>query len=333
MGGSPATIEQIPVSDLPTESGHKRSPGACELKIKVSHSTVNYKDALVSTGKYPGLIIPMVGGCDLSGKVVEDTSGKFKEGDSVLVNGWGIGTDHFGGYAEYASLRSLWAMKVPEGLNELNAAQIGTGGYTGMLCVDALVERGVKPEDGPVLVTGSTGGVGSVSVAILSELGYEVTAVTGKTGDAETEEWLRSIGAAKIVARSDFEDKPKPLGKEIWAGVIDTVGGNVLANALSQIKYNGAAAACGLAGGMGLPTTVAPFILRAVDLIGVESAFKAQAARDKVYSAYGPGLISSGKLAKICKGDEQVIGLEKVVEVSEKMLEGKITGRYIVKPE
>ncbi|TRY70947.1 hypothetical protein TCAL_01251 [Tigriopus californicus] len=327
--GVSAQVETLPVIELPLQSTVKNSPGECNLLVKVKYSSLNYKDALVVSGKYPGLKPPMIGGIDIAGTVQESKSDLFKEGDEVIMNGWGVGTDHYGGFAQLASLRSEWAMKMPKGLDALGAAQIGTGGYTAMLCVDALVRNGVKPEHGPILVTGSTGGVGSISIAILADLGYKVTAVSGKTSSTD---WLKSLGATDVKARSDFEAEGKPLVKEQWAGCVDTVGGNVLANVLSGTKYGGSVAACGLAGGMNLPTTVAPFILRGVSLLGVESALLPVAKREEVYGKYAEALIKSKKLDKVCE-KAQLLTLEQVPDVAEKMLKGQIEGRYCVTPE
>lgn len=325
---TPATVETLTRGELPTKSTVKQSPGDCEVLVKVNYSNLNYKDALVVTGSYPGLKPPMVGGIDLVGAVLDSKSDKFKVGDQVLVNGFGIGTDHFGGFAEEAMIRADWALSLPEGLTEVEAAKIGTAGYTSMLCVEALVRNGVKPGDGPVLVTGSTGGVGSIAVVILKQLGYEVVAVSGKA-DAEAG-WLQELGAGKVVPRADFEGEPRPLNKELYAGCVDTVGGVVLANAISMIKYGGTVSACGLAGGMGLATTVAPFILRGVTLAGVDSVFAGRDVRMEAYNKYGPVLAKSNMLDTVC-GASQTIDLESLPDVGKKMLKGQIRGRYVVK--
>ena len=231
---TPATIESLSISELPQQSTVKQSPGNCDTIVNVKYSNLNYKDALVVLGTYPGLKPPMVPGIDLVGTIESSESENFKAGDSVLINGFGIGTDHFGGYAEKASVRNEWIMPLPSGLDPLDAARIGTAGYTAMLCVDALKKGGVDPEAGEVLVTGASGGVGTVAVAILSEMGYKVTAVTGKT-DSDVTELLTNLGATSIVARSNFEGDPKALAKETYVGAVDTVGGNVLTNIITMV--------------------------------------------------------------------------------------------------
>ena len=230
----------------------------------------------------------MVGGCDLVGQVVEDSSGCHKTGERVVINGWGVGTDHFGGFSKFASLRSSWALRLPPGMTSLQAASIGTAGYTAMLCVQAMERSGLRPEIGPVLVTGATGGVGSVSVMLLTKLGYQVVAVSGKAKAEEN--YLKALGAKEVLDRSQFEGEARPLGKELYAGCVDSCGGVVLANVLPQIKYGGVVAACGLASGMGLVSTVAPFILRGVTLAGVESALLPLEIRREAYNRFGPML-------------------------------------------
>jgi len=295
------------------------------MLVQVQYSTLNYKDALVVTGKYPGLKPPMVGGIDLVGKVLETKSTSLKVGDSIVVNGWGVGTDHYGGYAGEARLKSEWAIPLPSNLSPQCAAKIGTAGYTAMLCVQALEENGVKPEDGKVLVTGATGGVGSVSILLLSQLGYQVTAVSGKASESD---YLKSLGASEVMNRSDFESDPKPLGKELFAGCVDSCGGKILANVLSMTKGRGTVAACGLAGGMALPTTVAPFILRGVTLAGIESVFLPTEKRLTAYNKFSP-LLTPDKLALV-SGDGQTVGLGELPELGGKMLKGEVKGRYIV---
>lgn len=296
------------------------------MLLKVDYSTLNYKDALVVTGKYPGLKPPMVGGIDLVGKVLETKSDSFKAGDSVLVNGWGIGTDHYGGYAGEARIKSEWAIPLPSSLSATCAVKIGTAGYTAMLCVQALENNGVTPGDGPVLVTGATGGVGSVAILILAQLGYSVTAVSGKAS-AEAD-YLKSLGAVEVLDRSEFEVDPKPLGRERFAGCVDSCGGKVLANVLSMVKGRGTVAACGLAGGMGLSTTVAPFILRGVNLAGIESVFLPTGPRQAAYNKFSP-LLTPDKLALVC-GEGQTVSLAQLPQLGANMLKGQVKGRYIV---
>jgi len=325
-GKSPAAIETLSRSDLPASSTVKIQPGECDMLVKVDYSTLNFKDALVVSGKYPGLKPPMVGGIDLVGQVLETKSTSIKVGDSVVVNGWGIGTDHYGGYAGEARLRSEWAIPLPESLSAQCAVKIGTAGYTAMLCVQALEQNGVKPEDGNILVTGATGGVGSVAILLLAQLGYQVTAVSGKA--AAEGEYLRALGASEVVDRATFEVDPKPLSKESYAGCVDSCGGKILANALSLTKGRGTVAACGLAGGMSLNTTVAPFILRGIKLVGIESVFLPTENRLTAYNRYSP-LLTPQRLSQVC-GEGQTVGLADLPGLSAKMLKGEVKGRYIV---
>jgi len=323
---TPATVETLSRTDLPMESTSKAAPGSCDMLVQVEYSTLNYKDAMVVTGSYPGLKPPMVGGIDLVGKVLETGSTSLAVGDSVVVNGWGIGTDHYGGYAGEARVRSDWALKLPEGMAGKDAAKIGTAGYTAMLCAQAMEHSGVTPAAGPVLVTGATGGVGGVAILLLAQLGYHVVAVSGKA-EAEAE-YLKSLGAAEVIDRAQFEGEPKPLGREIYAGAIDSCGGKILANILPQVKHSGVVAACGLAGGMGLGTTVAPFILRGVTLAGVESVFQPMEKRIAAYGRFGP-LLTTDKLALV-SGEERTVGLAQLPDLGVQMLKGNIRGRYVV---
>ena len=331
-----ATVETLPISDLPKVSTIKQMPGNCDTMVKVDFSTINYKDAMVVTGNFPGIKYPMVGGIDMIGTVAQTSSSTLKVGETVILNSFGTGTDHFGGYSEISSVRSDWLLPLTDigsELQTIDAARIGTAGLTAMLMVNALTEVGgldgpVKPSDGPVVVTGATGGVGSVAVSILSALGYEVAAVTGKA-DKEVD-YLKILGAANILSRSDFEGETKPLGREMYAGCIDTVGGSVLANVLTKIKHSGSVSACGMAGGMGLTgLTVAPFILRGVSLLGVDCVFQGMSVRQRVYKKYVPILLKN-KILEVISSD-QVISLREVPEIGEKMLGGKTKGRYVVK--
>jgi len=325
-GKTPATVETLSRSDLPTSSTVRSQPGDCDLLVKVEYSGLNYKDALVVAGKYPGLKPPMVGGIDLVGKVLETKSSNLKEGDTVLVNSWGIGTDHFGGYAGEARLKSDWALPLPAGMTGVGAAKIGTAGYTAMLCVQALIERGVKAEDGNVIVSGATGGVGSLSIILLSQLGYKVSALSGK---AATEgDYLKSLGATEVLERSEFEVDPKPLAKERFAGAVDSCGGKILANILSMTKGRGTVAACGLAGGMGLNTTVAPFILRGINLAGIDCVYLPTEKRIEAYTKYS-SYLSADKL-ELVSGGGQTVGLAAVPDLASKMLKGEVKGRYVV---
>lgn len=255
-----ATISQVDEAQLPEGN----------VKIDVKYSSLNFKDGLAITGK--GKIIrnfPMVPGIDLAGVVSQSEDPRYKEGDEVVLTGWGVGENHWGGMAEKASLNGDWLVPMPAGLDAEKVMAIGTAGFTAMLCVQAIVDAGVKPEDGEVLVTGASGGVGSVSVTLLNQLGYKVAAVTGRA--AENGELLTSLGASRIVERSELEEPAKPLERQVWAAAVDTVGSKLLSKVLAQMNYNGVVAACGLAGGFDLPTTVMPFILRNVRLQGVDS--------------------------------------------------------------
>jgi len=323
---TPATVETMTRADLPQESTSKMAPGACDMLVQVEYSTLNYKDALVVTGTYPGLKPPMVGGIDLVGKVLETGSSTLAVGDTVVVNGWGIGTDHYGGYAGEARVRSDWAIKLPAGMTSKDAAKIGTAGYTAMLCTQAMEHSGVTPASGPILVTGATGGVGGVATLLLSQLGYQVVALSDKV-DADSE-YLKSIGASEIIDRSKFEGDPKPLGKETYGGAIDSCGGKVLANVLPLIKHSGVVSACGLAAGMGLDTTVAPLILRGVTLAGVDSVFLPMERRLAAYTKFGP-LLTGDKLALV-SGEGKTVGLNQVPELGAQMLKDSIRGRYVV---
>eukprot|EP00088_Acartia_fossae_P055666 TRINITY_DN6463_c0_g1_i1.p1 TRINITY_DN6463_c0_g1~~TRINITY_DN6463_c0_g1_i1.p1 ORF type:complete len:356 (+),score=98.17 TRINITY_DN6463_c0_g1_i1:27-1070(+) len=326
-GKSPATLETLTRADLPAASTVRtKTPEECDTLVQVEYSTLNYKDALVLTGKYPGLKPPMVGGIDLVGKVLETKSDTLKVGDSIVVNGWGIGTDHWGGYAGEARIKSSWAIPLPPSLSPQCAAKIGTAGYTAMLCVQAIEANGVKPSDGTVLVTGATGGVGSVSILLLSQLGYKVAALSGKA--ATESDYLKSLGASEVLERSEFEGDPKPLAKERFAGCSDSCGGKILANVLSMTKSFGAVAACGLAGGMPLNTTVAPFILRGVTLAGIDSVFLPREKRLAAYDRFGP-MLTPDKLGLIC-GEDKTVSLGELPDLGKLMLQGKVKGRYIV---
>jgi len=325
---TPATIQAMSESALPAISGVKAAPGDCDTLINVNYSTLNYKDAMVVTGGYPGLKCPMVGGIDLVGQVQSTSNPNLKEGQQILINGFGMGTDHFGGFAEKTSVVGEWCLPLSEAGNvePIDAARIGTAGYTAMLCVDALTEK-VKPEDGPVVVTGATGGVGSVAISLLSTLGYHVVAATGKV--AEQSDFLKTLGAKDIIDRSTISGAAKPLGRTNYAGAIDTVGGNILANVISELKYGGSAAICGMAGDMGLATSVAPFILRGVSLLGVDSVFQPMENRKRVYQKYVP-ILSENKTLETISSD-QVISLEQLPDTAALMLKGQHKGRYVVK--
>jgi acrylyl-CoA reductase (NADPH) len=294
-----------------------------DVTIKVSHSTLNYKDGLAITGKSPVVrSFPMIPGIDLVGEVTECTSGKFNPGDKVLLNGFGVGEVHCGGLAEVARLKSDWLIPLPKGFTAAQAMAVGTAGYTAMLCVIALEKQGVYPADGPVLVTGANGGVGSFAISLLTKLGYTVAASTGRMNEAD---YLKKLGASEIIDRATLSEKGRPLGKEIWAGAVDTVGSQTLANVCSQIKYGGAVAACGLAGGFDLPATVMPFILRGVTLAGVDSVMRPLEDRTEAWSRLAE-LIDESVLDAIAV----TIPLEKAIETAGALLDGKVRGRIVV---
>lgn len=252
-----------------------------DVTVRVSHTTLNYKDGLALTGKAP--IIrkwPLIPGIDFAGKVEASSHADYKPGDEVVLNGWGVGETHHGGMAQYARVKGDWLVRKPARFTPAQTMAIGTAGYTAMLCVMALEAHDVTPVSGPVLVTGAAGGVGSVAVAVLAKLGYSVIASTGRT---EEEGFLKSLGAAEIIARSELSGAARPLGKERWAGAVDVVGSTTLANVISQTKYGGCVAACGLAQGMDLPASVAPFILRGVTLAGIDSVMAPRAKRQAAW--------------------------------------------------
>lgn len=294
-----------------------------DVAIEVSYSTINYKDALAITGKAPVVrSFPMVPGIDLVGTVSDSKSDKFSVGDKVLLNGFGVGEGHFGGLAQKAKVNSDWLIPLPNGLSEQQAMSIGTAGYTAMLCVIALQKQGITPETGEVLVTGANGGVGSFAITLLSKLGYTVVASTGRM---EQESYLKKLGANEIIDRNTLSEPGRPLARERWAGVIDSVGSHTLVNACASTKYGGAVAACGLAQGMDFPATVAPFILRGVTLVGIDSVMRPLTDRLEAWS----------KLADILDPEvfediPNVIGLEDVIETANDLISGKVRGRVVV---
>ena len=252
-----------------------------DVRVRVSHTTINYKDGLALTGKAPVVRrFPMVPGIDFAGTVMASSDGAFQPGDAVILNGWGVGETHLGGYAEVAQVQGGWLIKKPAAFTPAQAMAIGTAGYTAMLAVMALEKNGVTPARGPVLVTGAAGGVGSVAVALLSKLGYHVIASTGRREEAD---YLKSLGAAEVIDRAELSGAPKALAKERWAGAVDSVGSTTLANVIAGTRYGGAVSACGLAQGMDLPGSVAPFILRGVTLAGIDSVM---CPRDKRVEAW-----------------------------------------------
>ena len=291
--------------------------------IKVAYSTLNYKDALAITGKAPVVRkFPLIPGIDLAGTVISCSSGKFKAGDEVLLNGFGVGEVHSGGLAQKAQLQSMWLIALPKTLSAKQAMAIGTAGYTAMLCVMALEKHGVKPDSGEVLVTGANGGVGSYAIAILAKLGYSVVAATGRVAEAQ---YLKALGASEIIDRHTLSEPGRPLAKERWAGVVDSVGSHTLVNACASTKYGGIVAACGLAQGMDLPGSVAPFILRGVTLAGIDSVMRPLHDRIEAWD----------RLAKVLSANtlEQVsteIGLAQVCDTAQRLLDGQVRGRIVV---
>lgn len=294
------------------------------VSVHVSHSTLNYKDALAITGQGPVVRkFPMVPGIDLVGVVAASQHPDYQPGDAVLLNGWGVGESHWGGLAQQARLNGDWLIPLPAGLTAQQAMAIGTAGYTAMLCVMTLERYGVQPKDGEVLVTGAAGGVGSVAVALLSQLGYRVTAMTGRLQDAD---YLRALGAAEVIERGQYAEPGKPLGKERWAGAVDVAGGHVLANVCASMQYQGVVTACGLAAGMALPATVAPFILRGVTLAGVDSVMRPRADRLVAWQRLTQEL-SLDKLALI---GSQEVGLDEAIGLAARLLKGEVRGRVVV---
>jgi acrylyl-CoA reductase (NADPH) len=295
-----------------------------DVTVAVHWSTLNYKDGLALSGKAPVVRrFPMIAGIDLAGVVESSGHPNWKPGDKVLLNGWGLGETHLGAYAEKARVKGEWLVRLPAGLSERDAMAIGTAGYTAMLAVMALERHGLKPGQGPVLVTGAAGGVGSVAVALLAKLGFQVVASTGRKEEAD---YLASLGASEVIDRGELTGPVRPLAKERWAGGIDSVGSSTLANLLSMTRYGGAVAACGLAGGMDLPTSVAPFILRGVSLLGIDSVQCPMNLRIEAWRRLDSDL-DRGKIQAMTRE----IGLSEVVEAAETILQGRVRGRIVVK--
>ena len=294
-----------------------------DVTVVVSHSCVNYKDGLAITGKSPVVRrFPMIPGIDFAGTVSESSHPAWKAGDRVVLNGWGVGETHCGGLAEVARVRGEWLVPLPAAFTPRQAMAIGTAGYTAMLCVLALERHGIKPADGEILVTGANGGVGGVAIALLAKLGYTVVASTGRPAEAEH---LKALGASGVIERGELSAPGKPLGRERWAGVVDTVGSQTLANACATTKYRGAVAACGLAGGMDFPATVAPFILRGVTLYGIDSVMAPLAVRQEAWARLARDL----DIAKLDALTSEV-GLADAISVAGDLLEGKVRGRVVV---
>lgn len=294
-----------------------------DVTVDVTHSSVNYKDGLAITGKAPIVRrFPLIPGIDFAGRVRESSHPGWKKGDDVVLNGWGVGEQHHGGFAEVARVPGDWLVPVPKGWTCADTMAVGVAGYTSMLCVMALEEQGVKPPDGEVLVTGAAGGVGTVAIAILAKLGYRVVASTGRTSE---EPFLKSLGASGVVDRNEFNTAVKPLAKSRWAGAIDSVGSVTLANVISQMNPEGTVAACGLAQGMDLPTSVAPFILRGVKLVGINSVSTPMPRRRMAWDR----LASDLDLAKLHALTTHV-KLDDVPRVAAEIVEGRVRGRVVV---
>ncbi|NEU11531.1 oxidoreductase [Methylobacterium sp. BTF04] len=294
-----------------------------DVTVRVTHSTVNYKDGLAMTGRSPVVRrFPMIPGIDFSGIVETSEHPDYTPGDAVVLTGWGVGESHLGAYAERARVKGDWLVPLPEGLDAAQAMAIGTAGYTAMLCLMALDHHGVTPAQGPALVTGASGGVGSVAVALLAQAGWHVVASTGRAAEAD---YLRSLGAAEIIDRADLSKPGKPLAKERWAAAIDAVGSVTLANVLASTKADGAVAACGLAQGMDLPTSVAPFILRGVSLLGINSVTTPQAKRRAAWARLARDL-DLAKLAAMTT----TVPLDQVDRLAAAILDGQVRGRTVV---
>jgi acrylyl-CoA reductase (NADPH) len=296
---------------------------AGDVTVNVDYSTLNYKDALAVTGKAPVVRqFPMVPGVDLAGSVAASANPAYRIGDRVLLNGWGVGEHHWGGFAQLARVKGDWLIPLPAAFSVRQSMAIGTAGYTAMLCVIALERHGVAPASGEILVTGAAGGVGSVAIAVLAKLGFRVAAVTGRPAEAE---FLKSLGAAEILDRALFASPGKPLGKERWAGAIDVVGSHTLVNVCASMRYRGVVAACGLAGGLDFPATVAPFILRGVTLAGVDSVMCPRTDRLEAWRRLSQDL-DIDKLELLT----QEAGLSQVIDYAAGLLEGRIRGRVVV---
>ncbi|MGE5650408.1 MAG: MDR family oxidoreductase [Bacillota bacterium] len=313
-GTTDARLAQLDDAQLPPEG---------DVTVRIDYSTINYKDALAITGKSPVVRKwPMVPGIDGAGEVIASSHPAWKAGDAFVLNGWGVGEMHMGCLAQRAKLKGDWLIPLPQGMPAKSAMAIGTAGYTAMLCAMVLQEQGVTSDDGDILVTGASGGVGSVAIAILARRGYRVVASTGKPEEAD---YLKALGAAEVIDRAELSAPGKPLQKERWAGVVDAVGSHTLANALAQTRYGGAVAACGLAQGMDLPASVAPFILRGVKLIGIDSVMAPKERRLAAWRNLAAELDASA-LAQIT----QEIALAEAIAKAQDLLAGKVRGRLVV---
>ena len=295
-----------------------------DVTVRVEWSTLNYKDGLALTGKAPVVRrFPMIAGIDFAGTVEHSSNPQWQAGDRVVCTGWGMGETFLGAYAEKARVKGDWLVRLPDGMSARDAMAIGTAGFTAMLAVMALEKQGVTPQSGPAVVTGAAGGVGSVAIALLAKLGFHVIASTGRLSETD---YLKSIGASEVIDRAELSGPAKPLAKERWAGGVDSVGSTTLANLLSMTKYGGAIAACGLAAGMDLPSSVAPFILRGVCLLGIDSVMCPLEARKLAWNRLARDL-EPQKLA----GITQEIGLDEVIALAPQILAGQVRGRVVVK--
>ncbi|HXQ84060.1 MAG TPA: MDR family oxidoreductase [Xanthobacteraceae bacterium] len=295
-----------------------------DVSVRIEYSTVNYKDGLAVTGKAPVVRrFPMIAGVDFAGTVESSSHPGWKAGDKVILNGWGLGETHLGAYAEKARVKGDWLVRLPASMSARDAMAIGTAGYTAMLAVMALERAGLNPARGQMIVTGAAGGVGSVAVALLAKLGYAVVASTGRPDEGA---YLKGLGAAEIIDRKELAGPPRPLAKERWAGGIDAVGSTTLANVLSMTRYGGAVAACGLAGGMDLPGSVAPFILRGVSLLGIDSVMCPLPLRIAAWRRLETDLDKAKIAAMISE-----IGLDDVIAAGRRIVEGQVRGRIVVK--
>ncbi|MCR9122183.1 MAG: oxidoreductase [Phyllobacteriaceae bacterium] len=294
-----------------------------DVVVAVEATTINYKDGLAITGKSPVVRRwPMIPGIDFAGTVVASDHADWKEGDKVILNGWGVGEVHYGAYAGRARVNGDWLIALPDALTPHQAMAIGTAGYTAMLSVLALERAGITPDKGPAIVTGANGGVGTVAISVLSKLGYHVIASTGRTSETA---FLKSLGAAEIIDRAELSEPGRPLGKERWAAGVDSVGSVTLANVLAQTQHSGAVAACGLAQGMDLPATVAPFILRGVSLLGIDSVMAPKALREEAWGR----LVSDLDTAKL-ESLSTTIGFDAIIETAAALLDGKVRGRVVI---
>jgi len=309
------TVNMVEIEDNDLMEGN--------VLVKITHSTLNYKDGLAITGASPVVrSFPMIPGIDFSGIVLSSEDKKFSEGDRVVLNGYGLSESHFGGYSEKARVKSEHLLKLPENISNKQAMAIGTAGYTAMLCVLAIEDHDIKPDDGVILVSGASGGVGSVAISLLSDLGYDVEASTGRL---EETVYLNNLGAKTVIDRSELSEPSRPLGKERWAGAIDSVGSTTLANILAQLSYGGAVSACGLAQGMDLPSTVMPFILRGISLLGVDSVMAPMQIRERAWSRLSKDINFEKLEAMIID-----TSLDQIEKLAQDILEGQVRGRVVV---